>query len=79
MSRVVGKGVIRIPKGRGGWGWQRFAEELRSRVAHLMETALQEVSVANAREVGRSPSAADVVAVPPGGPKSPVLEAQAYH
>jgi hypothetical protein len=71
------KGVIRIPEGRGGWGWQRFVDELRSLVAHLLETTLPKVSVANAEEVGRSPSAADMVAVPPGGLKSPVLEAQA--
>ena len=73
------KGVIRIPEGHGGWGWQRFVDELQSLDAHLMETALSEVSVANAEEVGRSPSTADVVAVPPGGLKSPVLEAQAQH
>ena len=73
------KGVIRIPEGRGGWGWQRFADELRSLVAHLLETSMPEVSVANVGEVGKSPSAADVVAVPPRGPKPPVLEAQAQH
>ena len=68
------KGVIRILEGRGGWGWQRFAEELRSLVVHLLETALPEVSVANAEQVGRSLSATDVVAVPLGGLKSPVSD-----
>jgi hypothetical protein len=24
----VRKGVIRLPEGRGGWGWQRFVDEL---------------------------------------------------
>ena len=51
------KGVIRIPEGRGGWGWQRFSDELRSLVAHLTETDLPEISVAHAGEVGRSPLA----------------------
>jgi hypothetical protein len=73
------KGVIRIPEGRGGWGWQRFSDELRTLVAHLTETDLPEISVANAGEVGRSPLATVVAAVPPGGLKSPVVEAQAQH
>jgi hypothetical protein len=73
------KGVIRILEGRGGWGWQRFSDELRSLVAHLTETDLPKISVANAGEVGRSPLATVVAAVPPGGLKSPVVEAQAQH
>ena len=31
------KGVIRIPEGRKGWGWQRFVDELRLMVAQLVE------------------------------------------
>jgi hypothetical protein len=30
------KGVIRLPEGRGGWGWQRFVDELRSLIAQLI-------------------------------------------
>jgi hypothetical protein len=28
------KGVIRLPEGRGGWGWQRFMEEFRPLTVH---------------------------------------------
>jgi hypothetical protein len=63
------KGVIRIPEGRGGWGWQRFADEVRSLVVLPMETTLPEVSVETAGEVGSVVSAAVVTAVLPGGQK----------
>jgi hypothetical protein len=62
------KGVIRIPEGRGGWGWQRFADEVRSLVVLPMETTLPEVSVETTGEVGSVPSATIVTVVPPGGP-----------
>jgi hypothetical protein len=68
------KGVIRIPEGRGGWGWQRFVDELRTLLAHLVEKVLP--AVVNAGEVDSSPSFVEVVA-PPGGVKPPLMEAQA--
>jgi hypothetical protein len=45
------KGVIRIPEGRGGWGWQRFVDELRSLVAQLAER-VPPVPAINVEEVG---------------------------
>jgi hypothetical protein len=55
------RGVIRLPEGRGGWGWQRFVDKLRILVANLVEKALLVVHTdidgevgcaANARVVG---------------------------
>jgi hypothetical protein len=46
------KGVIRLPKGRGGCGWQQFVDELRILVAHLVEKALPVVHVDIDGEVG---------------------------
>ena len=46
------KGVIRLLKGRGGWGWQIFMDELRILVAHLVEKALPMIAAVNAGEVG---------------------------
>jgi hypothetical protein len=54
------KGVIRLPKGHGGWGWQRFVDELRILVAHIVEKTLPVVPAVNAGEVGRSQSCADL-------------------
>jgi hypothetical protein len=66
------KGVIRLPEGRGGWGWRRFAEELRSLTAHL--DAKVPLAVACAGEEGSQPSLAEVLAAPLGGMKSPGVE-----
>ena len=76
------KGVIRLPEGRGGWGWQRFVDELRVLVEQLVEEELPMVPAGNAGEVGSSPSLADhaVNAREVGRTsctKSSVLEAQA--
>jgi hypothetical protein len=68
------KGVIRLPEGRGGWGWQRFVDELRLLVAQLVEE-LPVVPAANAGEVGTAPSSADP-AVNTSSTKLPVREAQ---
>jgi hypothetical protein len=46
------KGVIRLLEGRGGWGCQRFVDEMRILVAHLMEKALSVVHADIDREVG---------------------------
>ena len=53
------KGVIRILEGCGGWGWQRFVDELRVMVAQLVEKELPEVPAINASEVGSTPSLVD--------------------
>jgi hypothetical protein len=53
------KGVIRIPEGRGGWGWQRFVDGLRVLVAQLVERALSVALAINAREVGKTQSFTD--------------------
>jgi hypothetical protein len=66
------KGVIRLPEGRGGWGWRRFAEELRPLTAHLDTKVLP--AVACAGEEGCQPSFAEVLAAPLGGMKSPGVE-----
>jgi hypothetical protein len=69
------KGVIRLPKGRRGWGWQRFVDELRLLVAQLVEKELPVVTAANAGEVVTAPSSADP-AVNTSSTKLPVREAQ---
>jgi hypothetical protein len=48
------KGVIRIPEGRDGWGWQRFVDELRFLVAQLAERVLPVVPAITVEEVGKS-------------------------
>jgi hypothetical protein len=55
---VVGgrKGVIWIPEERGGWGWQRFVDELQFLVAQLAERVLPVVPAINAEEVGEMQS-----------------------
>jgi hypothetical protein len=67
------KGAIRIHKVHGGWGWQRFVDELRVMVAQLVEE-LSVVPVVNAGEVGSAPSLADP-AVNASCTKSSVREA----
>jgi hypothetical protein len=62
------KGVIRLLKGRGGWGWQRFVDELRLLVAQFVEKVLPVVPAVNTGEVGSSPSCAPRM-------KSSVMEA----
>jgi hypothetical protein len=57
------KGVVRLLEGRGGWGWQRFVDELRSLLAQLAGKELPEDSVLNAGVGGSAPfSAIDLVA-----------------
>ena len=53
------KGVIRLPKGRGGWGWRRFMGELCLLVAQLVEKELPVVLAINAGEVRSALSLAD--------------------
>jgi hypothetical protein len=64
------KGVIRLPKGRGDWAWQRFVEELRLLIAQLVAKVLLAVPAVNAGVVGSPPSYLDVLAAPPRGLKS---------
>jgi hypothetical protein len=71
------KGVIRLPEGRGGWGWQRFVDELRLLMAQLATKVPPAVPVVNAGAVGSSPSFADALVAHPGGLKSSFVEAQA--
>jgi hypothetical protein len=66
------KGVIRLPEGRGGWGWRRFMEELRPLTAHLVVKVLS--AVVNARMEGSSSSYVEVLAAPLGGMKSSCME-----
>jgi hypothetical protein len=71
------KGTIRIPEGRGGWGWQRFVDELRLLNAQLSVKAPPAVPVPSAGVVGSQPTFAEVLAAPPGGALSSCVEAQA--
>jgi hypothetical protein len=71
------KGTIRIPEGRGGWGWQRFVDELRLLNAQLPVKAPPAVPVPSAGVVGSQPTFAEVLAAPPGGALSSCVEAQA--
>jgi hypothetical protein len=71
------KGTIRIPEGRGGWGWQRFVDELRLLNAQLSVKAPSVVPVPSAGVVGSQPTFAEVLAAPPGGAFSSCVEAQA--
>ena len=71
------KGAIRLPEGHGGWGWQRFIEELRLLIAQLVVKVLPAVPVVNVEVVGSPPSYADVLVVAPGGLKLSFVEALA--
>jgi hypothetical protein len=70
------KGVIRLPEGRGGWGWKKFVDELRLLIAQLVVKVSPEVPAANAGVVGSPPSFKDVLVAPPGGVKSSCVEDQ---
>ena len=67
------KGVIRLPKDRGGLGWWIFMEELRPLSAHLVAKVLP--AVGNVGVGGRPPSYAEVLAAPLGGLKPACGEA----
>jgi hypothetical protein len=69
------KWVNRLPKGRGGWGWQIFVDELRLLLVHLSAKVLLVAPNVNAGVVGSRPSFADVLAVPLGGLKASIVEA----
>jgi hypothetical protein len=69
------KGINKLPKGHGGWGWQRFMDELRSLLAQLVAKEMPEVSVINARVGGSAPSFANVLTAPLGDLKSYIVEA----
>jgi hypothetical protein len=58
------KGVVRLPEGRGGWGWQRFVDELRSLLAQLVVKEMPEVSILNAGVSGSVPSFANDLIAP---------------
>ena len=68
------KGVIRLPKGRGGWDWQRFVDELQSLLAQLVAKEMPEVFVVNVGVGGSVPSFANVLAAPLGDLKPYVVE-----
>jgi hypothetical protein len=53
------KGVIWIPEGRGGWGWQRFVDELWFLVVQLAERVMPVVPAINVEEVGKMQSFED--------------------
>jgi hypothetical protein len=69
------KGVIRLPEGRRGWGWQRFVDELRGLLAQLIAKEVPEDSVINAGVGGSAPSFANVLAAPLGDLKPYAVEA----
>jgi hypothetical protein len=69
------KGVIRLPEGCRGWGWQRFMEELRGLLAQLIAKEVPEDSVINAGMGGSAPSFANVLAAPLGDLKPHAVEA----
>jgi hypothetical protein len=69
------KGVIRLLEGRGGWGWQRFVDELQSLLAQLVAKEMLEDSVVIARVGGSAPSFANVLTAPLGDLKPYVVEA----
>ena len=69
-------GVIRLPEGCGGWGWQRFVDELRSMVVHLDGKALPVVLDVINKEVGCAANAGVVVCA--SCSKSSAMEAQAH-
>jgi hypothetical protein len=69
------KGVVRLPEGRGGWGWQRFVNELRSLLAQLVAKERPEDSVLNAGVGGSVPSFANDLVAPQGDLKKHVEEA----
>jgi hypothetical protein len=62
------KGVIRLPEGRGGWGWKRFVDELRLMIAQL---AVKAVPVVHSQ----SPPA-EVLVAPPAVVNSSCVEVQ---
>jgi hypothetical protein len=70
------KGVIRLPEGRGGWGWQRFVDELRLLIAQLVAKVLPAVPIVNVGVAKSPPTFADVLVAPPGGVKSSLVETQ---
>jgi hypothetical protein len=78
------KGVIRLPEGRGGWGWQRFVDELRVMVAHLDGKALPVVLDVIDGEVGCATNAGVAgcsntgVVVCDSCSKSSAMDAQAH-
>ena len=67
------KGVIRLPEGREGWGWQQFMDELRSLLAQLIVKEMLEV--VNARVGGSAPSFVNVLIAPQGDLKKHVAKA----
>jgi hypothetical protein len=69
------KGVVRLPEGRGGWGWQRFVDELRSLLAQLAGKELPEDSVLNAGVGGSAPFLAIDLVAPQGDVKKHTEEA----
>jgi hypothetical protein len=71
------KGVIRLPEGRGGWGWQHFVDELHLLMAQLVAKVSPMVPVVNARVVGGLPTFEDVLVAPSGDLKLSFVEAQA--
>jgi hypothetical protein len=70
------KGVIRLPEGRGGWGWQCFLDKLRILVANLVEKALPMVHADIDGEVGCAANAGVVGCA--SCSKSSVMDVQAH-
>jgi hypothetical protein len=58
------KGVVRLPEGCGGWGWQRFVDELRSLLVQLVVKEMSEDSVLNTKVGGSALSFANDLVAP---------------
>jgi hypothetical protein len=71
------KGVIRLPEGRGGWGWQRVVDELRILIAHLVAVVLPAAPKEVAGVDGSQFPCPDVSDASLGGLKLSTMEARA--
>jgi hypothetical protein len=71
------KGVIRLPEGRGGWGWQRVVDELRILIAHLVAVVLPAAPKEVAGVDGSQLPCPDVSDASLGGLKLSTMEARA--
>jgi hypothetical protein len=73
------KGVIRLPEGRGGWGWRSFVDELRQLLVLFVAKKSPTVPVATPGVDGTPPSRsyASTLAASLGGLMPSLMEVQA--
>jgi hypothetical protein len=70
------KGVIRLSKGDGGWGWRRFVDELRHLLVLFVAKDSSTVPVVISGVDGTPPAFAVVLTASPGGLMPSSVEAQ---